>query len=190
MDPAATRSNSTPFAWRLAGASLVLIIAFVATSTTPAEESVTAFSQSEAASQETWRPAPILAPPPPPVEAEEDPTALSKPEAALQGSWYTTGWQGWQIDFKGHRFSARSGDTWYTGSFSAPASDDDPAPLDITIVDCNCKFKGQTSLSIYRWQGEGLKMSGTTPDTPRPRVFDDTLGLILDLSRGAGAKAP
>jgi len=150
----------------------------------------------------------------PHLHAGEATGALSGPEVALQGAWQST--SGWRLVFKDRTFSATGDNEWYRGSFSAPATEASPAPLDIRIDDCGsgegpadaaglgsaaatldamafgsgCSHKGKVSQSAYRWNGKSLLLSGTEPGRPRPSTVDAKTGMFLEMTRVTAAESP
>jgi hypothetical protein len=123
-----------------------------------------------------------------PVVAQESSTdPLTDAEERLQGQWqayaYGTEFKHYEISFdkRQYRADGEAGD-WYTGRIDV-RDESEPAQLDFVIEDCECKYKGMTSLSIFRWEGAYMVMAGPEPGADRPEDFDESSGDMMELRR-------
>lgn len=112
---------------------------------------------------------------------------LSRAESRFQGLWqsydYNTNSQAWKMRFTERSFRAEAGpDEWYEGYVSI-RDDTSPAQIDITIEDCLCDLKGQTSAGIYYEEDGEIVISAPSPGWARPNRFIKSNEDMLRLRR-------
>ena len=86
--------------------------------------------------------------------------------------WYTNSQsKSYEMEFSGDRFHAVDGEQWYKGEVVIDA-EADPARIDFTIRECDCRFVDKTSKGILRWDGDVIEIRAPAPGDPRATEFD------------------
>lgn len=119
------------------------------------------------------------------LPADAFPEQRSRMLEPWQGEWeaYQYDALAWTIAIDGDRFRGVLGEQdWYEGTIRIDASRE-PAWIDFEIEDCRCDYVGKASRSIFRIEGERIRLAAPQPGVARPTRFSETDGRTVELRR-------